>query len=131
MPPRAPASTHTGGVSGGEDALDAMVVVQRQSDLLQVVGTLGPSRCLPGPLDGRQQKRDQQGDDRDDDQQLDQGEAAGMMASKNFAHGISPARSSRATERLNGRGNRLALQLDDPDRSTGSITPQAWASISA
>ena len=53
---------------------DALVVVQRQADLLEVVRALDPAGRLAGRLDGGQQQGDQHGDDGDDDQQLDQRE---------------------------------------------------------
>src|SRR5262249_47923851 len=51
-----------------------VIVVQGQSDLLQIVLALRPSCCLAGLLNGRQQQGDEDSDDRDHHQQLDQGE---------------------------------------------------------
>ena len=50
--------------------------MQRQPELLEVVGALRPASRLAGRLNGRQQQGDQDGDDGDHHQQLDQGEAA-------------------------------------------------------
>ena len=59
----------------GEAAIGALVVEERQADLLQVVGALDPAGRLAGRLDGRKQQGDQDRDDRDDDQELDEREA--------------------------------------------------------
>ena len=59
---------------GGKAAVGALVVVQSQADLLQVVGALGAAGGLAGRLHGGKQQRDQDGDDGDHHQQLDQGE---------------------------------------------------------
>jgi hypothetical protein len=48
--------------------------MDRQAELLHVVGTLDSAGCLAGRLHGGQQQRDQDGDDGDDDEELDQGE---------------------------------------------------------
>jgi hypothetical protein len=42
--------------------------MQRQADLLHVIGALHPSRGLARRLHRRQQQRDQNADDRNDDQ---------------------------------------------------------------
>jgi hypothetical protein len=57
------------------------VVVQRQADLLEVVGALDPPRGLARRLDGRQEQADQDGDDRDHDQEFNQGKStsAGVL----------------------------------------------------
>ncbi len=59
-----------------EAAIDVVVVVHRQGDLLDIVDALGAAGRLAGRLHGRQQQGDQQGDDRDHHQQFDQGKAA-------------------------------------------------------
>ena len=58
----------------GAEAL--VIIVQRQPDLLQVVGALHPPRGVARRLHRGQEQRDQDPDDRHDRQQLDQGEAA-------------------------------------------------------
>jgi hypothetical protein len=50
-------------------------VVQRQPELLEVVGALGACRGPANLLHGGQQQPDQDRDDRDHDQQFDQREA--------------------------------------------------------
>ena len=60
-----------------ERALDVVIVVHRQAELLEVVHALGPPGRLAGGLDGRQEQGDQDRDDRDDDQELDQRERGG------------------------------------------------------
>jgi hypothetical protein len=55
-----------------------MVVVQREADLLDVVGALRAPRRLPRRLDGGQQQGDQDNDDRDHHQQLDQRETGSL-----------------------------------------------------
>jgi hypothetical protein len=52
------------------------MVVDRQPDLLQVVGTLHPGSGLPNLLHGWQEQADQDGNDGDHHQQLDQREAS-------------------------------------------------------
>ena len=64
----------------GNDAVDVVVVVQGQAQLLQVVDALAPAGGLAGGLHGGQQQGDQHGDDGDDDQQLDQRERGAAMA---------------------------------------------------
>jgi hypothetical protein len=51
-----------------------MIVVQGNSDLLQVVGALGAPCRLAGRLDGGQKQGDQDGDDGNDHQQFNQSE---------------------------------------------------------
>ena len=51
------------------------VLVQRHTDLAEVVLTGIPPRCFTSRLNGRQQQRDQDADDRDYDQQLHKREA--------------------------------------------------------
>ena len=60
-----------------EGAETLVIIVQRQPDLLQVIGTLHPPRGVARRLHRGQEQRDQGPDDRQDRQQLDQGEAAG------------------------------------------------------
>ena len=60
----------------GNGAVDVVVVVQGQAELLQVVDALAPPGGLAGGLHGGQQQGDQDGDDGDDDQQLDEREGA-------------------------------------------------------
>ena len=57
-----------------EDAVGAVVIVQRQPDLLEVVGALRSPGRLTGRLDGRQEQGDQDRDDGDDHEQLDERE---------------------------------------------------------
>ena len=65
-----------GVVHPGREAADGIVVVvQRQADLLQVVGALHPIGGLAHLLHRRQQHADQDADDGDDHQQLDQGKS--------------------------------------------------------
>jgi hypothetical protein len=47
-----------------------VVIVKRQSDLLQVVGALGSPGGFAGRLHRGKQQGDQNADNRDDDQQL-------------------------------------------------------------
>ncbi len=49
-----------------------VIILQGETDLLEVVGATDPPRGLSGRLNGRQQQRDQDGDDRDHHQELDQ-----------------------------------------------------------
>jgi hypothetical protein len=71
---------------GREDVVRRVIVVQRQPNLLEIVGALG----APGGLHRRQKEGDQDGNDRDDNQQLNQGKAStsrvqirGMTSQKN------------------------------------------------
>ena len=52
--------------------MNAVILVHRQADLLEVGGTLGAARRLASRQHGRQEHGNQDGDDRDDDQELDQ-----------------------------------------------------------
>ena len=47
---------------------DALVIVQAQAHLLEIVGALDAAGRLAGGLDGRQEQGDQDRDDRDDHQ---------------------------------------------------------------
>jgi hypothetical protein len=61
-----------------------MVIVDRQSDLLEVIGALESIRNRTYFLDGGKKQGDHDSNDRDDHQELDQGEAA------SWVHGTSP-----------------------------------------
>src|SRR5262249_44729402 len=61
----------------GKAPVAALVVVEGEADLLEVVHALGTPGRFPGRLDRREQKCDEDGDDGDDDQKLDEREAAG------------------------------------------------------
>ena len=79
------------GLTAGETALRVVVGVQRQRQLLEVVGALHPAGCLADLLDGGQQKPDEDGDDGDDHQQLDQREGAtGRAVGGQVGHQSSP-----------------------------------------
>jgi hypothetical protein len=56
-----------------------VVLVQRQTDLLEPVHALSSSGSLASILHGRQQQRRQHRNDRDDDQQFDQSESSAMF----------------------------------------------------
>src|SRR5207245_1417932 len=58
-------------VAGRKDAVCIVIVVQGDSDLLQVVPALGPASRLASLLHGWQQQRNQYGNNGDDDKQLD------------------------------------------------------------
>src|SRR5262249_39316962 len=60
----------------GEVVVGAVVVLQGQADLLEVVGRGGPVGGLADLLHGRQEQGDEHADDGDDHQQLDQGKPA-------------------------------------------------------
>jgi hypothetical protein len=55
--------------------------VATESQLLQVVHALAPSRRLASGLDGREKQRDQDRDDRDHNEKLDQGKTATLSVS--------------------------------------------------
>ena len=59
-----------------ENIVGRVVVVQSETDLLEVVRALGATGGLAGRLHRRKQERDEHGNDGDDHQQLDQREAA-------------------------------------------------------
>ncbi len=52
-----------------------LMVLQGESDLLEIVGASGAAGGFASGLDGGQQQRDQDADDRDDDQELDERKA--------------------------------------------------------
>jgi hypothetical protein len=53
-----------------------MVVVHRQTELLQIVLALAPPRCFTGLLHSGQQERNQHRNDGNDNEQFDEGETA-------------------------------------------------------
>jgi hypothetical protein len=55
----------------GGIAAEIVVIMERQTDLLQVVLAFAASCGLANFLDGRQEQPDQDSDDCDDDEQLD------------------------------------------------------------
>src|SRR5262249_33854757 len=59
-----------------QDAVDALVVVQGEAELLQVIGAAHACGGLAHLLHGGEQEADEDGDDRYHHQQLDQREAA-------------------------------------------------------
>ena len=63
-------------VVAGQNTVRGLVVVQRQSQLLEIVLALAAASGLAGGLHGRQKQRHQNGDDGNHDQQLDQRESA-------------------------------------------------------
>ena len=63
-------------VGHGEPLVEALVVVQRQAELLEIVLALRPAGRLAGLLHGWQQQGHQDANDRNDHQQLNEGEAA-------------------------------------------------------
>lgn len=56
--------------------MDIMIIVQRESQLLEVVSALGSSSGFSGLLDRRQHQRHQNRDDRNHDQKLNQSKRA-------------------------------------------------------
>jgi len=62
--------------AGRENAVCFVVVVQCQTNLLQIVFALAAASRFACLLDGGQQECDQNGDDRNHDQQFDQGETS-------------------------------------------------------
>jgi hypothetical protein len=62
-----------------------MVIVERQTDLLEVVAALHSPGRLARRLHGRQQHRDQDADDRDDHEELNQRKAAIGISDSGFA----------------------------------------------
>ena len=63
------------GGTHGEGALLVVVIVQRQAELVEVVGALGPVGRLAHLLNRGEQQRDQHRDDGDDHQQLNERES--------------------------------------------------------
>ena len=75
-----------GGVTGRRKLpIGGLVIVNRQSQLLEVVGARHSVRCLAHFLHRRHQQADQDGDDGDDDKQLNEGESG----STGVWHGIT------------------------------------------
>ncbi len=60
----------------GNELVRGVVIVQGQTDLLQVVDALRTAGGLTSRLHGGQEECDQHGDDGDDDKQLDQRECS-------------------------------------------------------
>ena len=76
-----------------EAAIRLVVIVQRQADLLEVVGALESPCRLAGRLHRGEQQRDQHRDDRDGDQELNQGESTRAKPGTN-----DPKAARRATD---------------------------------
>ena len=76
----------------GQRVVRAVIVVQREPDLLQVVDALRPPGGLAGRLHGGQEQGDQDGDDRDHHQQFDQGETAGALDDRDMRTSRKDAR---------------------------------------
>ncbi|MEZ6077670.1 MAG: hypothetical protein R3C56_18990 [Pirellulaceae bacterium] len=55
--------------------MSALIVVQRQPQLLQVVAALHAARCFASSLNGRQKQSNQDADDGYDDEEFYQGKA--------------------------------------------------------
>src|SRR5262249_45823785 len=70
--------------------VDVVEAVQRQAELLEVVGALDARGGLAHLLDGGEQQADEDGDDRDDDEQLDQRERD-PPAGRNSTHVKTPS----------------------------------------
>ena len=51
-------------------AVGIIVIMDREAELLHVVGALDSAGCLAGGLHGGKQQRDQHSDDCDDDEEL-------------------------------------------------------------
>jgi hypothetical protein len=71
--------------------MNALVVVQSQSDLLEVIDALCPASRLSGCLNRRQQQGDEHPDDRDGHKQLDQREGIKALRYAAMPHGCAPA----------------------------------------
>ena len=69
-----------------EAIVDAVVVVDRQADLLEVVLALGASGRFARRLHGRQQQSDQHADDGDDHQQFDERKATSPGKENQHGH---------------------------------------------
>ena len=70
-----------------------MIIVQRQSDLLQIIRALRTASRFPSGLNGRKQQSDKDADNGNHDQQLDKGEPSALPFSKNsqiHSHSNSP-----------------------------------------
>ncbi len=65
----------------GKHIVNVVVIVQRDSDLLEIVTTLSPPCRFTRLLDCRQQERNQNCNDCDDHQQFNQCESAILAAS--------------------------------------------------
>src|SRR5262245_66388702 len=65
-------------MSGWERAHSIVVAVQRQADLLEVVGTTHPVGGLPNHLDRGKEQADQEGDDRDHHEEFNERERGSL-----------------------------------------------------
>jgi hypothetical protein len=88
------------GVLGADHVgtIDVVVVLQPQSQLLQVVDALTPTGRLASGLHGWEQQGNQHGDDGDDNEQFDQREAAHDNARRRTGGMQSLLDFSRKTE---------------------------------
>ena len=95
------------GRGAGSDAVGALVVVDGQADLLQVVLALHAGGGLADLLDGGQEQADQDRDDRDHHQQLDQREPGSALGSDGSRmHGHPPYGEGNETATAHGRHRR-------------------------
>src|SRR5262249_32289550 len=101
---------------GREAAVDVVVVVVGDPELLQVVDALDPPGGLARGLDRGGQQSDEDGDDRDDDQQLEQRE----RSSETRRHGRFLPRSV-----WKGRGWNRAARADRPTPARPDESPRS------
>ena len=67
---------------GREAAVRRFVIVKGQTNLLEIVFALTPTRRFASLLHGRQEQRDQDGDNRDDHEQFNQSETTSTLTAK-------------------------------------------------
>src|SRR5262245_39732722 len=93
-------------MSGGEPQVRVVVVVERKTDLLEIVLALHSGRGFADLLDRRQEKTDQDGDDRNHHQQLNERERPGRVRPPSV---VFPHKYTSRTETLTGqKGMRAA-----------------------
>src|SRR5205085_9410286 len=93
--------------------VDGGVVVDGDTQLLEVVGALDAHGRVAHSLNGRQQHADQDGDDGDDDQQLDEGEG-GRADGRTTSH-VFLLSAGTGQNRGRNRGNRQVFWLTARD----------------
>lgn len=84
---------------GWKSFVGTLVVVARESNLLEVVATLHAASSLAGGLNGGKKQTHQDSNDRNDDQEFDQSKCrASLVHELQFFRGVRPVQRSRATE---------------------------------
>src|SRR5262249_14633733 len=101
-------------LAGREGAVDVVIVVQADTDLVQVVLALQPAGGLADLLDGGHQQADEDGDDGNDHQQFDQREGG-----------------TAAVHGTDSRDDRKTIEYEDSSSRRPRRNSRGWAGTRA